>query len=265
MERVLSTQTLDEIFKGTDPNDAPADTLPTDPPSQEAKTEDPAEAKEEKTDPPGEDTEDNPSVKEEPPASENDRMVPLEALTAERKKRQALETQIAQAPAEPPKPAPDILEDQKGFEDHIQQKIDTALYKQRLSISETAARKSHENFDEAVETFIGLVQDNPALGKAMQNHEDPAEFAYQEAQKSIAMQEIGDDPTAFKEQMRKDLKAEIREELKAEAEAEAKGDTLRNIPTSLANEPSVADRGKPKWPGPKPLGEMFARPNGKRF
>ncbi|MCK4791622.1 MAG: hypothetical protein KAV87_48265 [Desulfobacteraceae bacterium] len=259
----MSTQTLDDIFNGTDPNEAPA--VPETPPAQETPQEQQAEA-DEGQDPKGESkAEETPAAKEEPPASENDRMVPLKALEAERKKRQKLEDQIAQAPAEPPKPAPDILEDQKGFEDHIQQTVDTALYNQRLSMSEIAAKKAHENFDEMVETFIGLAQDNPALGQAMRAHSDPAEFAYQEAQKSIAMQEIGSDPVAFREQIRQEVEAEIREKLEAEAKANAEGDTLRNIPTSLANEPSVAARGKPEWEGEASLEDILTRTGDRGF
>lgn len=260
MERVLSTNTLDDIFKGTDPNDAPADSLPTDPPAKETKEEEPAAAQGEEDSPKGEDSsEETPPVEEEPPASEKDRMVPLKALEAERKKRQTAETNLEQATAKPALPAPDVIEDQKGFEDHLSGTVDQKLANQRFSMSKIMAKGAYEDYDDMEQVFMEAAQENPALASALQAHEHPSEFAYQEGKKIMAMKEFGTDPVAYKEQVRQEVEAEVRDKLKAEAEAAAEGNALRDIPTSLANEPSVAARGDPKWAGPDTIDDILTR------
>ena len=247
---------IEEILNGPS-DDAPAPE-PAAAPEEDVPVVEEAATPEE-TQPKGE-SEAPEASKGEPPAPEEDNMVPLKALKDERAKRQDAEARLNKVMADkPPEPVPDVIEDPEGYAARVKADADQSVADQKFAMSKIMAERDHDNYAEMEAVFIEAVQENPALRQAMNQHPHPSEFAFQEAKKIVAMQEIGDDPAAFRDQTRKDIEAEVRAEIAAENKTAAEKAKLDNIPQSLTGEVSVADRGKPAYAGPSSIKEILDR------
>lgn len=128
-----------------------------------------------------------------------------------------------------------------------------------LNTSERAARKDHGN--ETVEKAWARVQQefaqNPALQYQIANAPDPWDQVVQHGKRLLAMDEIGNDPAAF----RKKLEEQIRAELAAAAPGggaapDPSKPAAPRLPESLAGARSAGARGT-TWTGPQPFDQLF--------
>ena len=108
----------------------------------------------------------------EPEAEKEHQNVPIQALKAEREKRQALERQMAEFQKEKT-PAPDVFEDQSAYTEHLQTEFNQALFNERANMSEFYARREFTDLDDKIETFQALTASNPALTAQVQNAVSP--------------------------------------------------------------------------------------------
>ena len=197
-----------------------------------------------------------PEVKE--PESKS---VPIQALMAEREKRQAAEKQIESfKQQEADKPAPDIFEDQAAYTKHFQEQIDNNRFNDRANQSEFYAQREFgvEELALKVETFKELKATNPALESQVLNAVSPYhEIAdiVSKHEKMEKMQNIDE----FEATTRAEIEAQVRAEIKAEIEGKATADkNLRDsIPTSLVDERSQGTVKQPAWAGKSTLDNIF--------
>lgn len=214
-------------------------------------------------------------------------------LAAERRERErmaaeveALRKQYQQAPPQQQQPAPaevvpaDIpipnpLEDPQGFiqyQQHLQQRV---LFNERLNNSEMALRSQipDEDVDEKLAVFKKACDENPALRAELARQIHPYRWAYQTAQRIMAMNEIGTDPAAYKAKTEGEMRARLEAEIRAKLEEEMRGAAppaqqqqparqQPNIPGSLGTARSAAPRAVAVEGAPT-LDQIFA-PNRKR-
>lgn len=173
------------------------------------------------------------------------------------------------APAAQPQPAkpPSVFEDEEGYTRHITQNVDEMVFDRVLALSEYSAKERFQDFNqvmgtegdgpEAVHTkWVGLVQRNPALFDQFKRHPNPVVFAYQTLKKQALLDEIGEDPAAYRERIRKEMEAEFATKAATpQAQQAARPEPV--IPATLAGKPSQASRSAPEWSGPKPIEEII--------
>ena len=187
--------------------------------------------------------------------------VPIQALMAEREKRQTLEKQIADAEAQRAKePAPDIFEDQEAYTKHFQQQIDNDRFNDRANQSEFYAQREFGTAELAlkVDAFKELKAKNPELEAQVLNAVSPYHEIVDIINKHEKMEKM-QNIDEFEATTRAEIEAKVRAEIKAEIEGKATADkTLRDsIPTSLVDEPSKGTINKPTWAGPSTLDSIL--------
>lgn len=192
----------------------------------------------------------------EPPAPAHEKSVPLSALEAERKQRQdwkekaiRLEEQLkaAQAPqgqqAAPQQQGPIPVED--------------ALINERLNMSEMMLRQTHVDVDEKIDRFKQELDRNPSLVAELRRQVHPYKWAYEYASRLQLMDEIGNDPNAYREKLKEQVKAELAQQQPAPSDPLAAAPAPPRIPQSLATANSVGARSAPAWTGPTPLANIL--------
>lgn len=143
------------------------------------------------------------------------------------------------AEAAPPMVIPSLLEDPVGYHAYMQRQI----FNERLENSELRLRDKFDDVDAKIEVFKKAADANPALRAELSRQRDPYRWAYDYAKRTMAQEEIGDDPAAF----RAKIEAEVRAKVEAEYAA-AGADPVQvaapalRIPRSLGTAPSVAPR-----------------------
>lgn len=189
-----------------------------------------------------------------PPAVEPPDVAGLKAaLLAERQKRQAYEEELARKTEEESKRQQnpeDIDEYKESIKAELRGEFQKTLMVERLNMSEAMARDKHSDFDEKLEVFKGMVQENPALYTQMVQQANPAEFAYKQASQQLKMKEFAD-PEAYEKALRDKIRAEL------EAEYKGKGKSREELPVSLAGTRGVSGTKQVEWQGPSPLGDIL--------
>ncbi|MNV34798.1 hypothetical protein D3C71_1262290 [compost metagenome] len=87
----------------------------------------------------------------------------------------------------------------------------------------------------------------------------PWEFVYLQGTRLLALQEIGDDPAAYKERLRQELLAELSAQQPQTNEAAAAPAPTAALPTSLATARSAAGRTAAAYTGPTPFEDLFKK------
>lgn len=220
---------LDEVDKG-------AELAPVDEPAEKGEPTDTDTA------PPAEPAEPTPAPKPEPKPEEGLQA----ALLAERRKRQELEARLA----EQQKEKPDFWEDPEARLADTEAKFQQQLVMQKLDISEAFAREKYSDFDEKLEIFAAMLQENPVLHQQMVQQVNPAEFAYKTALSQQKLKEMGD-PLKYEAELEKKLRA------KWEAEKEAENKKKADLPGSIATTAGAGGTTGATWNGPTPINDLF--------
>lgn len=204
----------------------------------------------------------------ESPSPEQGSDVPYAAYRAERDKRQdwkekaiRLEEQLKAAEARQqvaPQQAPVPL-DLAEMPPEVRQQLEA--FNQRAEVSEMITRSKHgdEAVDKAHAAFAEAMQKNPALQAAMFQQQNPWDYVFREGQKLLAMQEIGEDPNAYRERIREELRAELLAQKSQTQPAPVATAQAVAIPTSLAQARSSAPRSAAAFTGPTPLENILKR------
>lgn len=194
-----------------------------------------------------------------PPAQEPKEVAAFkQAALEERRKRQALEAEIARLreQAQPQTPPRDFFENpDEAFEQRLTPKLremEQRMLDRVYNAMEAAARARYQDYDEKRELFLQLAQEDPTIVAGLQTAPDPAEYAYTTAKRLSVLREIGDDPDAY----RKRVEAEIRERVMAEM-SQQKPRPVAVPPSSLNAEKSPVN--SQNWGGPTPITSLFGR------
>lgn len=267
---------LDDILSGA----------PTEEPRTPARSPDPDPAREREPSPPvnpapppGEaiadfrrQSADDPEDGAAPPAAPQDAdFVPVAALKDERKKRQeserlakeyadklsAYEKATTQAPAPPPPQRPDLFENPDGALDFVQQQFQRDLDRRILNMSVAAAKRAFPDYADAEAAFVEAVHANPRLYDQMMADEDPAGFAYRVGSQVKVLREVGADPSAYREKVRREVEAELQSQRETEQPLR-RADPRSSIPPSLAGGRDSSGRFVPAWNGPESLKDILA-------
>ena len=196
-------------------------------------------------------------------AQGTEKHVPLAALEAERKGRQDWKEKAIRFEEELKafKAAQQQLQQPQQPQQQLsqQEQLQLQMLSTKFDMSELAAREKHEDLDEMVNIFSEAARQNPALAAQLQTQKHPWEFAYKEGQRLKLAREMGDDPKAFREKLRAEVRAEIlAEQQQQPAQSnQSAAPSVTHIPQSLASARSSAARGNSAWSGPTPLESMF--------
>jgi hypothetical protein len=154
-----------------------------------------------------------------PPAAPDDRdqRIPITALLDEREKRQAaerraqeIERRLAEIEAQKA-PKPDFYDNPEAVIAAERAQVQQMLFNERLNMSEMVERQRHgdELVGKATEAFMAAAGQNPALAMELQRQSNPYGFVVSWHKKQQALAEIGDDPAAYRERLREQLRAEM--------------------------------------------------------
>lgn len=154
------------------------------------------------------------------------------AMLEERRKRQELEARLrAREEAKSlPEPPPFWDDPDKSIEarlDRMRHELQSDYLNRYYNALESAARARHQDYDEVRDVFVEKARDNPALAAQLNNHPDPAEFAYQQGKLLRELSTVNNDIDAY----RKRIEDEVRAKLAAEMQRPS-------VPKSLNSEPS---------------------------
>lgn len=190
------------------------------------------------------------------------------AYKDEKDKRQTLERELeaerrerAQALAhlqahQQPRQEIDPIDDPQGFREQMAQQIQNAQLQTRLEVSEVLTRQTHgaEAVDAANAWLLEPAQ--AATLEQLRASPDPWGGAVAAHKRHLAMQEIGDDPAAYRER----IEAEIRARVEAEMAKQApQVDPQTPMPANFASARNAGSRKGPAWSGPTPLGQALRR------
>jgi hypothetical protein len=158
------------------------------------------------------------------------------AVIDERRKRQALEAELAALKESIPKrdvidARLDVLEDPDGFSEAISSRIEKAAIETRINLSREMMIDRHDDYEEKEQIFIEYAKEHPELQQQALKSSNPAKFVYEEAKKFQEFQQIKDGTYVEK------LKAELKEQVRKELEAERS--KTSGIRPSLAKESSA--------------------------
>lgn len=306
MRAVMTRKSLEDIFDNSDADNAeqsapqPDDNTSGTPENQDAPTtveeaEEPGEppVPQEPAKEPAEQAEPDPGVPPAPVEEIPSGHVPRAALEDERRKRQEatkasdeLKDRIAElekkltAPAPQPTPQapqvqpqpepvqpPDPWTDPEGALAFERQNNSAQIFATTVALGQDMMRAVKPDYDEVEALFIDEAKRDPLLTQQMMQSRNPAKFAYEKGHQIKLMQEIGSDPTSYKEKIKAELMAEIEAENAANAAPEPTPQPTSipaqpaapPPPTSLAGVPSAAPRAanKVRWEGPTPLDQIL--------
>lgn len=193
---------------------------------------------------------------------------PIKALQEERRKRQEVESQLAEVlnrlnaqPQPAPEPLPSIFEDENGYTQQIlaqarrqiMSEIAPQLQQQTratlIEVKRQAYRETRPDFAELEAQLFEELPNNPALAQQLSTAEDPVEFGYRYMKNKKEVSQLGSlDLEA--------IKAQLREQIKAEMVA-APVTATPEIPTSLADAQSA--RSGPAAGAPLTLDAILGR------
>jgi len=173
----------------------------------------------------------------------------LKERLAEMDSLKAVVAAMAQAPRAPVQP-PDMFQDPDAYQAFVSQQVQAQVSNVTAEMSERFARLQHGD-DFISEAFEAAKAKGVVDG--FRGRKDPwGDLArWHKSQKALA--EIGDDPAAFRER----VKQEIRNELQAEMAVQS----VKTIPAgpSLAGQPNLSARNPTGWAGPTPLSEALGQ------
>lgn len=191
-----------------------------------------------------------------PPAATEEKQqghIPVTALLDEREKRQAAEREVAelrqwrqqqeQLQRQSQQPPPDWYDDPEKRMQVERAQTAHMLWNERLNMSEMTVRSQvgDELVDAATQAFTVATQTNPALYQEMQSQRHPYDFVVKWHQRQSILTEIGDNPKAWMEAQREQIRAEMAAENSQPPPVKAPPGSLASAPSAKGQEPAAVD------------------------
>lgn len=187
--------------------------------------------------------------------SEEAQTVPLAALKAEREKYKRRIAELeAQQPQEDVKP-PSVFEDEEGFNQNLDQRVQTAELRATLKLSKVMLAKEigEDGVQDVWDKFYGYMQDNPRLEQEFAVSDHPFEYARQQVERYDMLQKI--ETGEIDQELERRVEQMLEEKLKG---MEKQGET--RVPRSLAG--SAGDGvASNSFSGATPLDKVLALPD----
>ena len=210
-----------------------------------------------------------PADKPAPENAEQEALSPKEKAyyaqsKADRAKRQdaerrALELQARIDAMQTPRQTPDVLADPEGFKRSIQADIETQRINDRVDLSAEMARELYPDFDEVMDEWTGIMQENPLVYQQALRQKSPAKWAYQYVKREKFLKEVGDNPDNWRKAEREKLRAELEPELKKQLAASAPPQQPVPPPSLASASSGGRVTSEPTYAGPKPFDKIFGR------
>ena len=138
----------------------------------------------------------------------------FEAYKDEKRKRQELEKKLEelQKPKEPEK-APDVLDDQEGFTNHIQNYVQQQLMNERTNLSQAMAEREYgkDVVAQKLEVFKEMLADDPSLQSRIISSVSPYHEMVDVVNKAEKLKQL-DNVEDMEAKIRADIEAKIRAE-----------------------------------------------------
>lgn len=181
--------------------------------------------------------------------------VPFQALADERRKRQELESRLAELEkAKAPEAKPNLFEDPDNWEKALNERVERSVaavrqeFEQRtLYQFEQAAKARHPDFEDVAKFFAETARVTPGLVDEARSAPDPAEFVYQAGKNLKLYREAGSIEALI-------AQAEARGEERARQAISGKAPP--KIPESLTDIAGTGERA-PQAFTPKPISELL--------
>lgn len=167
-----------------------------------------------------------------------------------------------------PEEKPDFWDNPTGYLDAalspITQGVEAQLIKQREDFSLMMATEKFgaDKVQDALKALNLEAQTNPeapARAAAMMQSEHPYGALVDWHGKQKAMLEFGGDPDSYREKMKAEILAEIQQDATDEAGATPAPTNPQVMPSNLAGTRNVGSRSGPAWAGPQNLNDIFNR------
>jgi hypothetical protein len=162
MEENMTDANLNDVFEDNDTTESEAKEV-----AAKDETEVKDEVAEEVT---GEEAE-TPAAKEEDESGH----IPKKALIDERRKRQALEAEVAELKKGKP-------------EEEVEPDLGTSLLRERINLSRELMLETKPDYEEMETVFLDMAKENPSLVTEMNKSPNPAKFAYTKAKEHTEYQ-----------------------------------------------------------------------------
>lgn len=205
------------------------------------------------------------------PAEENEEKgpVPYQALKAEREKRKERDKRVAELEAElkkarpsaqqerpqvEPEPEKTFWEDPDAYIENRLSKSQRELQHRLLVEREDDMREKHADYDEVIEKVKEYGQSNPAVLQQILAAPNPAKAGYQFGKQLDELKQM-EDPAAYREKVRAEIRAELEKEM-GEASAD-KARVAAAVPPDLSSTRSVGSKSSAREPDP--FKELFPR------
>lgn len=193
----------------------------------------------------GEEADDTGEQEAAPPVAEVEKQpqhIPVTALLDEREKRQLaerkaeetarrlaeMEARIRQAQAQ--RQAPDWFEDPQAAAQYQAQAIQQQIQAQRLEQSKFFAAR--EFGAETVNEAIAYFDQNPHLSHQFLNEPSPFHAAVEFYKKQKFLSEVGENPEAYKEQLREQIRQELLNEVSHPSKPKAPPPSMSKAPSA---------------------------------
>lgn len=254
-------RSLDDVISGNEPAEVIVDQ-----PAQDVAPVEPQEAQEPAGDTPAEKPADG-----APPAPDDDdeeKALPMHVVKAMRKEKNDWKEKALTAQArldererlEKQQREMSLQQQPQGQQPQMspEEQFEQRMFIERSNMSQMVAKRDYPDLDEKVEFFVENARNNPALIAEMKAHPHPFEFAYKKAVQLQTLAEIGDDPVAYRERMKEQLRSELAAPQPADP-APAAAPRAPLPPASLATARSAAPRNAPAWTGSRPLEDILRK------
>jgi hypothetical protein len=194
------------------------------------------------------------------PKTKHEETVPLAAFLELRKELGEVKSMVTPKPQATP--APDVFDDPQGYQKHMQAEVQNVTTAARAEVQNatTAAKLEMSRFmaeekfgKEAVDAMVAYYNDYPEQTAAFLKAPSPFHAGMAHFNSQRVAKEIGDDPTAFREKM----KAELRAEIEADMVAKQARDGAGKFAPSMANVTGTGGGPKTTWSGPTPLTSLI--------
>lgn len=160
----------------------------------------------------------------------------------------------------PPVRVPNPVEDPEGYQAWQEQRFEQRLFNERLNLSERmlrAAKPDAADVDAKIAVFKKAATDNAALRAQLASHPDPYQFAYDIGQRTLAMEEVGTDPAAYRARVEAELREKILAEYGAADAGTGQAAPRVTLPQSLGTARSAGPRSGPVVNVPESFGDIL--------
>jgi hypothetical protein len=173
------------------------------------------------------------------PAAKDERFIPIDTVLDERKKRQRLETELAQLKAQVQAAKEDTTEDDLFSNPaevlkRVQMEAYAAARRDMINMSEAILFETKPDAQQKIDAFKEAIQENPTLYQQMIHSPNPAGFAYQEGAKFLSVKAMPTDMAKYEQELRAKIEAEL-----AVKYGQKGGKLPSSIPTTLSDVPNV--------------------------